>query len=167
MAAWLESLPRFVLALIFVVGTTIFLYLSDPPKNICDTQLESVNNYLKDYFYDAREDGWSQNQNIKDKYAFCIRSNSLGGCSVFFERLLKLEKQMRKIPDNCSAHPLIGEIKKWHFNGMDLMARVAWGDAKPEYPYERKGWLDEKNLAMFCRLKKQVRRLYGNEELTK
>ena len=60
----------------------------------------------------------------------------------------------------------IAEVTKVMNDGVELMARIAWGTKPPEPGLERFGWMQEAELAIFCRLKNTYVRAKGEEAWT-
>lgn len=48
-------------------------------------------------------------------------------------------------------------------DGIELMVRLAWGVKPPEPGFDRFGWMQEAELAIFCRLKGIYLRAEGEE----
>lgn len=78
-------------------------------------------------------------------------------------RLKFFEKQIRTIPKECGAHPSIGKVQGALEKGIKLIAKIGWGAKPPETLFDKKAWLDETDLALFCRLKREHRRLFGKQ----
>lgn len=162
MEQWLLRLPRSLLGLLVVGAILIYFIVSDPPQSACDAQMASVQEYLDRYVSRAKEDGWSYKSGFRDKYRACLKANSLGGCLVLIKRFKKFERQMRKVPKECSSHRLVAAKQKNYAMAIQLMAQLAWGAEPPSSLFEKKGWLDDESLALYCRLKKEHQRFYGS-----
>ena len=148
-----------------VVGVLIFMYLSEPPITICDIQLETVRKKLnKDFLRRNREKFGAHDSPVGKSYDYCLQSNSTGGCYDLFRRLIIFERQLRTLPAQCGSHEGVQAFQSWLVKGISLMARIAWGEKPPETIYEKKGWLEEDQLALFCRMKREYKRLYGKSE---
>ena len=164
---YLDRIPKFVLSLIVVLGTLLAWYLTDPPKTLCDIQVDSIRSKLNKKFLRGKEDGWSYRAGIKKHYDFCLQTNSLGGCTRFLNRMDFYEKMIRSIPSECLGHPSISKFEVWFVRGFKIMSMVAWGEEPPEVEADVPGFLDERYIALYCRLASEHRRLYGDENHNK
>ncbi len=142
--------------LIALVGLSIY----DPPKTICDVQMDEVNSRLVKGFYQDNSEGL-YGQSIKDAFDFCISTNSPGGCFDMFTRLTFFEKQIKTIPENCGSHTKIEPIKRALDRALKLFVELAWGDEPPNNKYNKTSWLDQRDIGLFCRLKNEYIRLFG------
>ena len=78
-----------------------------------------------------------------------------------FKRLHFFEKQIRTLPEKCGASEATLPIKKALEKALRLFAKIGWGGSPPENRYNKKAWLDNEDIGLYCRLKKQYQRLYG------
>jgi len=158
---WLDKVPRWLLAIIVVVGVLLFMIANEPPTSICDVQMENVSKALQKHFNSPKEDGWADDASISAKYKLCLRANSLGGCYRLLTRLNYYEKMSRSIPSQCKGHDAVKPMGPWMFKSINLIARLAWGEEPPEEDSDVVGWLDEGTVALFCRLSGEYVRLFG------
>ena len=80
-----------------------------------------------------------------------------------FSRLVFFEKQIRTLPEECGPSPVSSPIRKALEKALRLFAKIAWGGKPPENKYSKLSWLDSMDIGLYCRLKRQYRRLYGQE----
>jgi hypothetical protein len=60
----------------------------------------------------------------------------------------------------------IKEVAAAMNDGIELMVRLAWGVKPPEPGIERFGWMQDAEIATFCRLKNIYTRAHGEEAWT-
>ena len=162
MGQFLQGLPKMLLGSLAVVGVLLFMYISEPPVTICDVQLETVRKKLnKDFLRRSREKFGAYDSPIGKSYEYCLKSNSTGGCYDLFRRLIIFERQVRTLPTQCGDHEGVQAFRSWLIKGVVLMSKIAWGEEPPKTLYEKKGWLEEDQVALFCRMKREYGRLYG------
>ncbi len=140
------------------------MYFNDPPKTICDIQMEEVNKRLVKGFFQVDERGTGYEAGVMVAFEKCLESNSPGGCFDMFQRFDYLEGLVKSIPTDCGAHESTAKIKSFLAKGLRLFAKIAWGDTKPINKYNKTSWLDTADLGLFCRLKRQYQRLYGRDQ---
>lgn len=168
MDQFFASLPKTVLALGAIIVGFLLIVLNDPPHTVCDTQLEIFKESQKIFLFERSNKGIKTPPEIKEKFAICQRENSPGGCFELFEKLKKLHVDLRNIPAECSeAVGSLGEVRKWLFSSLELMAQIAWGSKAPSSYTQRHSWYDASDVALFCDLKAQAVKIYGNATFEK
>lgn len=172
---FIQRVPKLLLGTIIIVGTLFFLIYNDPPKTVCDIQMEVVNKNLVGKFYTNKGSGkvnaegqliggsalGSYQKGVGSAFDFCMKTNSAGGCYDMFSRLYYLEKQTKTIPKECGDHSSTTSIRDAVRKGIKLLVTIAWGETPPETAYEKVSWLDTSDIALFCKLQAQHQRLYG------
>ncbi|MEM7646707.1 MAG: hypothetical protein AAF203_07355, partial [Pseudomonadota bacterium] len=140
--------PKLLLGFVFLTVALLVLILRDPPKTLCDIQMEEVNQRLaKGFFVDTR-DGIYQ-KGVLQAFQFCLETNSPGGCFDLFNRLEYYEKQIRSIPAQCGAHPSTVSVGKGLRKALKLFARIGWGEVPPESKFKKTAWLESDDLGLF------------------
>lgn len=173
----IQRIPKLLLGTLALFATLIFMVFNDPPTTVCDIQMKAVNEKLSGYFFTNSdmgtigEDGLvrggsrqgSYKRGIMDAFGFCLKTNSPGGCYDMFQRLDYFEKQIRTIPSQCGTHPSTASVKSALEKGVKLLVQIAWGEKPPETLYEKTAWLDLADVALFCRLAREHKRIYGEQ----
>lgn len=94
----------------------------------------------------------------------CQLGNSAGSCYEYFLALKKVADDVAKASSECTAQLFnVSEVKSALNDGIEMMARLAWGVKPPEPGLERFGWMQESEIAIFCRLKSIYIRANGEE----
>jgi hypothetical protein len=150
-----NSLIRVVLGL--VVGLAVIMYFN-PPSTPCSAQIEVYTEALK---------------SLKDPFSLaitkCNENPEPGGCLKFFDLLEKIESHFKEVGTKECLTELINEktTRTWVTLSMETFTQLAWG-AKPPPSYQyRNGWLELTQIVEFCRLKKHLEDIYGNDEWDK
>ena len=160
----LASLPTRVIAIGAIIIGLIFILLNDPPRTVCDTQLEIFKEAQLRFLYQTENKGVKRTPDIQKELANCRQSAGPGGCFELFENLKKMLTDLENVPRQCaSAAGGVGEIRGALLESLRLIIMLAWGDKAPVAYTQRYGWLDAADVALFCRLKHQVGVLYGRE----
>lgn len=167
MNQFLSSLPRIVIAIAAIVGGLIFIVLANPPKTVCDAQLDIFRESQKTFLFGVSEKGRQRPPLIKALIDLCQRDNSSGGCFELFERAKKLSIDLSNVPAECSevaaSEQVISESLK---KIVKLMVQLAWAERIKSKYGERQGWFDASDVALFCSLRSRMIQLQGNGAFT-
>jgi hypothetical protein len=94
----------------------------------------------------------------------CQIGNSAGSCYEYFTILKNLAVDIGKSSTECFAQMFdLPNVQKAFNDGIEVMARIAWGPAPPTLWWNRSGWLQESELAVYCRIKNIYIRTRGQE----
>jgi hypothetical protein len=159
----LQRVPKLLVGFVVISAVLIFMVFNDPPKTLCDIQMQEINKSLQDGFFLVNKRAGNFEAGLKSAYQNCLNSNSMGGCHDMFSRFDYLEGMVRTIPSECGAHASTAKIQSYLHRGLRLLAMIAWGDQPPINKYNKTNWLDASDIGLFCRLKRQYLRLYGSE----
>ncbi len=159
----LQQVPRLLLGFIVILIALFVLVFRDPPTTLCDIQMEEVKKRLVDGFLRDGSRG-KYESGINTAFDNCLKSNSPGGCFDIFSRLNYFEKQIQSVPTQCGGHAEALFVRKALLKALRLMIKIAWGEAPPVNRYNKTSWLDASDIGLFCRLKRQFTRLYGESQ---
>lgn len=162
----LMVVPKWLVALVIMVAALLFIRQADPPKTICDAQIELFRESQKNFLYPPPGDRVIKKQaQIKTLFDECGNDNSPGGCFELFQGLKKMSFDLQNVPEQCAE--AIGdepEVKRWLLKSLKLMVQMAWGARAPASYLQKNGWYDASELTLFCGLRRHMIRIYGNEE---
>jgi hypothetical protein len=151
----MNNVVRVVIGL--VVGLAAIMYFN-PPSTPCSAQIE--------VYVDALS-------KLKEPFSAaimtCNEHPEPGGCLKFFDILDKLESHFKEVGTRECLSELNNEktTKTWVTLSMQTLTQLAWG-AKPPPSYQyRNGWLELVQIVEFCRLKKHLQDIFGNDEWDK
>lgn len=171
MDKFIESLPKPVLVfLVLVVGIVVFM-LIDPPHSICDTQATTFREMQTGNLFDRVETVKRQKRTLpatlgRAKQA-CQAGNSSGSCYEYFTSLREVARGIGNVSPQCMGAVFsINEVTVAINDGVEIMTRLAWGAKPPEVGFDRFGWMQEADMAIFCRLKNVYIRSKGEEAWT-
>ena len=155
--------PKTLLALVAIVLGFGLIIGFNPPRTICDEQLDVFRESQK-VFLNAS--GKKVSKSIAtETFELCKSDNGPGGCFDFFQNMRGMVDGLERIPKNCAATVAgDGMVKGWLFKTMTLMTQIAWGDStKGVYVSKKLGWMDASDFRLFCRAKTLATRFYGEE----
>lgn len=154
MENFINSLPKPVLVFGAIsLGIFIFMIYS-PPHTVCDTQASSLReSQVGNIFPSTVKKNKIPPVLAKHKES-CQLGNSAGSCYEYFMVLKKVADDVSKASSECTTELFdINEVKAALNDGIEMMVRLAWGVKPPEPGMERFGWLQDADIAIFCRLK--------------
>jgi hypothetical protein len=163
--AWLESIPKFILGPMAVILGIIYFVVQDPPRTICDEQFSIFKKENAKYLYPYEKNSIVVPPGIKRDIEACRIGNSPGGCYDWLEGIKKMVHATRNIPDKCGGSRIeeLAPLKQWFDQSMFLFSQISWNNTGTI----RDGlfnWLEQDDMAMFCRLKDEYIRLIGKDE---
>lgn len=166
---WLTSLSRRAIAVVAIVTGTFLIVLFNPPHSACDIQKEIFKEEIGKYFFlDSKEKKILTRSRFVTYIDRCRYQNSAGGCYDFLTTLRLLQKQLQGQSQECVQKiGRIKEIEQSLWNGLNLMARIAWGERAPASYMDRNGWLSVADISLFCRVKRQALRIFGQDDWEK
>lgn len=167
MSQFLNSLPKTVLAIGAIIAGFIFIILNDPPRTVCDSQMELFREAQKSFLYPQKSNGIERPAQIEDLIELCQHDNSPGGCFELFVRLKKLAVDLENIPRQCSETASSeNAIDKWLWKSLKLMAQMAWGERAPASYFDKHGWFDASDISLYCDLRGSAERIFGPEKFS-
>lgn len=168
MDRWLTLIPKNILATVAILGGIFVIVLAQPPRGVCDAQIETVKKAQRFFL-------WREKPNSEvlktTKYEYlrgrCKATNDPGGCYELFRGIKMLLQDMDVLSEACGpAAGSVGEIKKALWETTELLVRLAWGE-KPPASYNAKfGWLDVADITLYCKLKARVGAVFGEPAWT-
>lgn len=167
MENFINSLPKPVLALLAIlIGIFVFMLIS-PPHTVCDTQEAALReSQAGNIFPTVVKKNKIPPAHVQSKEA-CQIGNSAGSCYEYFMVLKKVADDVGKASSECTSQLYsINEVRTALGDGIELMVRLAWGVKSPELGPDKFGWLQEAEIAIFCRLKSIYIRANGEESWT-
>ena len=153
----------------------VVIFLNKPLHTICDTQgevlLESQTGNLFPSQVAITDKGINRKERVPPRIVAakqaCQVGNSAGSCYEYFTILKSVATDIGKASSECYVQlletPEMPEVRKALTDGVEVMARIAWGSEPPGLWWNRSGWLQDSELAVFCRIKNVYSRAYGQE----
>ena len=167
MERWLLSIPRWLLVTVIIAGATALIVLRDPPHSICRTQIDRFKYWQEGSIYKLKNDKLKKAPAIPTLIKNCKKLNSPGACYGLFSKTRVFLRDFDLVSVDCQeSFAALGAVKKTLFSIYSLMIRLAWGDTPPSARTgQQLNWFSDLELNLFCSIKKQIIRLYGNEML--
>lgn len=151
----LEQLaPQWFLALVAIAGAIGFMFYYDPPHSLCNTQKRS--------FY-VRQKKFLASSYYDEFYEKCLMSNSRGGCEPYFSGFERVLDDFKVIDSQC--HEVVAKTRRLRTALTSFLVqtvRLAWGAEGPDSIHKRGRWFGPSHFRMFCRVKSQYQRSYGD-----
>lgn len=169
MENFINSLPKPMLVLLVLIAAVAFFMIANPMHTICDTQLEVFKEAQKGNVFQNTVTVKGAKQKVpaglaKAKEA-CQVGNSPGSCYTYFTNLRSIAVDIGKASSECTPVMFeVPEVSRALTDGIEVMARIAWGSQPPDEGFARFNWLQESELAVFCRLKNVYVRAAGEEK---
>ena len=166
MDRWLAQIPKFWLIVGSLTIGILFIVWSDPPKGVCDAQMDVFKKSQKDFLYLDPKNEFIKTTGFVREYERCQSTNSPGGCYELFNKTRKLLADVDAVPKECidkvKGESVIGQTIMKAF---DLFVQIAWGGKPPQLYHEKFKWLDNSDMALFCRLKYNYEKILGVDAL--
>lgn len=158
----LNKIPRHILVIIVLGAGALLIFLGDPPKDICDTQV--------DVFFQSQKGNMTSLKGAvsgfwKRSAKYCSEAKTLGGCAEFHSSVKNILRDIDITSYECIPRLLEQEgLLSTLQNSMSLMVKLAWGEAPPELGPSVYGWMSMQELGIYCRLKLYLERALGEEK---
>ncbi len=163
----LAKMPKPILVIgVLVIALAVIIY-SNPLKDECEVRtnifLKEMRGIINSVRVKKNKTQFAQIIFLKDR---CKDANSIGGCEDYFNALRKLTQALAVFPQHCQEEFAKENeaIVKHIYDGIQILALVAWGEKPPGGATERLGWLNEEHVKTFCRLKKTYLNLTSDED---
>lgn len=164
MENFINSLPKPVLALLAIAVFIVLLFVFSPPHSVCDTQEATLRETQAGNLFPTLVKKNKIPPAIARAKESCQLGNSAGSCYEYFVVLKKVADDISKASSECTAQLFeVNEVKEALNDGVELMVRLAWGVKPPEPGIDKFGWMQEAEIAIFCRLKNVYLRAQGEE----
>lgn len=152
-----------MLALVAIVIGYLLIIGFNPPRTVCDEQLDVFRESQKAFLSPAGKK--VSRSTATELFELCKSDNGPGGCFDFFLNLRSMVDALERIPKQCSETVAAdATIKGWLLKALSLMAQIAWGDSNAGVYISRKhSWLDASDFRLYCRMKNLAIRYYGED----
>lgn len=160
----LSLFPKGFLAFIVILGGIFFIILTDPPKSICEAQIEVFKNAQARFLFKDPNSKVEKTTQFERLFEHCKITNKPGGCLELFQLTKRMLDDLSAVPRECRDDVAsLSEVKKVITYISELLVRLAWGSAPPQTYAQKFGWLDVADMSLFCQLKGRYELYFGNE----
>lgn len=155
MEQFINSTPKPVLAIIAILLVVFFLWNTNPPHTVCDAELAQKKEALQGILFPQKIKKHTNPPKIQAVKEACQLGNSAGSCYEYFDLLRDLAQLVSGSTSECMPKYFeVPEIQKTLKDGIEIMARIAWGSVPPDpAAYSRYSWMQEAEISTFCRIK--------------
>ncbi len=155
---WLETTPKWLVALLVISIGVAGVMLVNPMKTVCHTDRESLMVSMEGLLTDRVDE---KKRKVPATFLIakqrCSEGNSAGACYDYLRYLKEITRRVNVSSTECFSVLFEEErIQKTIAGGMEMMALMAWGDEPPADAAERYNWLSSSDVATFC----QMRRIF-------
>jgi hypothetical protein len=158
-----RSTPRPLLVGGVLAATIGLLFVIQPPHSLCDTQFEDFKKKQTGFIYIDPAAGKTQTiAGFKRAFDACLSpGTSPGACYPLFSKVRGVMRGLRDLDGSCRAEVAgRNEVKESLVSTFELLVKLAWGGKPPVDYIERRGWLDNADVSLFCDLQALTRLLY-------
>ncbi len=160
----LSQIPKEILAIVILVGGLIVFMLFDPPKTQCDVQIDLFKKSQGDFVFAQETKSGSRPADFEKFLSRCQEANGPGGCYELFQHLKQFNHDFNAVPEQCQAKVAsITEVSKIFNQSLAVLIQLAWGYQPPLTTNMKQGWLDQSETYLYCLVKADLVRLYGDE----
>lgn len=164
MDRWLMVLPRWAIAFVVIAAGIAFIIFSNPPVSVCDQQVALFKDSQKRFLYLDKGQDTLEFDQLRDR---CITTNAPGGCLLWLDRLKRMVDDIEQGASDCEVTVAnTSPVPKVLFESLEWLVVIAWGEKPPVNFYEKAGWLDSPDLALFCRMKLLAQRVFAPSRWT-
>lgn len=162
---WVATLSRGTLATLAIGAGILFIVFSNPPRSVCHSQIEYLKEQQRGFLFSREDAKFEFTPSIKKSGESCRQADTPGACYELFSKMRILMRDLQTVPKECASRVgKLEEIKNAMWSTVRLMTNSAWGKAPPSSFQEKYGWLDQADIALYCSLKFQIIRFYGESE---
>ncbi len=101
---------------------------------------------------------------IKNHIQLCEAQGDLGGCADYLSDLRRVTDEMSSLADVCgSTYEPPKELLDALTVGLEVMAKLAWGESAPQAYVDRVSWFDGVQTQTYCDMKTLYVRSRGKQ----
>jgi hypothetical protein len=162
----LKDLPRSTIVFLVLLLGVAALFVLRRPHSLCDSEVDALKENQKGQIFSGKvgSAGIPRPPMYEKALASCrLGSGTAGACFEYFKILHRLTVDLESFSSKCGE--VLGEtveVKRALGEGIGMMVELAWGEAPPEKD-KVTGWLEAPDLALFCKLKTDWIKFFGNE----
>ena len=165
------------------IGTILFIFITNPPHTICNSQLNELTNqstpfFILDknsqlaklrrrstpFFILDKSSKVQEKTEYKKSFEYCQSNNNPGACLKLFNGVKNLVSTLEVLPRDCLSLCRQKAFSDPLWETMEIMVRIGWGEQPPEDIYERSKWLSYSDFSLFCRIKRLLNLCHGEEK---
>ncbi len=165
---FMANIPKPIIIFVVFFVAIAGILLVNPPYTKCQSQIEILRKNMEGDIFSRQGKRLMFSPRLNRYVEICKSGNGPGGCFELFQLLRKVNRELRNFPAECSEELTeVGEVLRAIREPMVLMVQLAWGEQPPAGPEARNRWFEPADLALFCEMRDNYMRIYGNEEYEK
>ncbi|RME14175.1 MAG: hypothetical protein D6797_09445 [Bdellovibrio sp.] len=159
MESWLRRFSVYTIASVIIVIGVFLIVILNPPKTICDAQVEKFKEAQKTFLF-KKEAGKTKSVRAVE---LCKHTSAPGGCYELFMKVRELFDDLDAVDEKCLENVVgIPEVKNLLWEMVHIFVKLAWIENRENRFLKRTGWFDAADLNLFCRLKRRLQLYYGS-----
>lgn len=165
MEEFFKKIPKPLLAVLVIILGIAIVFVIQPPKSICDTEMVAFQESLVGALYSSNAGKKKGNLpgEIRRAKEQCKFGNSSGACYEYFRVLRKMASGMDRLTPECL--PTIVDapgVKSSLLEGFTLMTQIAWGEELPES--QAQAWFTSSEMVTYCYVKEALKKSMAENE---
>lgn len=162
----IDKIPKpLLVAIVLIFGVGAF-FLIQAPHSVCTNQMDQFRESQLGFLFPKKVKNSVRPAIFSLQMENCKVGNSPGACFELFGGLRKMVRDLNTSSNECLAsYADVAEVRESLGKGVELIARLAWGNKPPELGMEKFGWMEPLDLALFCQLKISYLKIFGEEGL--
>jgi hypothetical protein len=138
------------------------IWITQKPHTICDSQVDIFRESQRGLLYSKEEKGKRQVAQYKRFFMACREGGTPGSCLEYFSLIRRVLRDLDSTQLNCSEEfREIPEIRLVLSNAIEIFVTLAWGKSPPSMGDRQYQWLNSSDIALFCSVKKNFVKIYG------
>ena len=165
MLSSLYKLPKTLLAFLLIGGAIALMLFSDPPHNLCDTQIEHFQEIQTGILYPDSSDFHQIKSRLQRHKKNCETEKSPGSCYEYFSLLKKLLRDFSVLSPECKSQIFSSsKVKKALQEALTLMTALAWRPELLSGKFSKLHWLKSPDMSLYCDIKSRYNLEYGQRD---
>ena len=151
-----------MIAFLVIGGAIMLMLFSDPPHNLCDTQIEHFKEIQKGILYPDGSDFHQIKSRLQRHKQICETDNSPGSCYEYFSLLKTLLKDFSVLSLECKNKIFSSsKVKKTLQEALTLMTALAWRPELLSGRLSKLHWFKSPDMSLYCDIKTKYTLEYG------
>lgn len=154
---WLQQAPKSLIALVVLVLLLGLFVWNDPPRSVCDMQIEAFNQAVGPLFKKRKSGELELPSKFEESFEICKKMAGPGGCTPFFTFIRTQLRESQAVQVDCRREleeksQFIPSLRK----GIKVMVFLAWGGETPESPLKRRSLIENSDFLLFCQMESNL-----------
>lgn len=148
-----------------IVGGVLAIFFLQRPHTVCDAQKAALIQSQAGSIYSQQVKNVKRPAQFSKYLDICRQGASPGACYELFQQLRKLDKDIGVLSETCAVELASeNEVKSALRESLKTFVQIGWGASIPVGTVQNYGWLEQTDLHLFCRLKRDYIVIFGRDE---